>query len=428
MKDILSEHLPTPLAYLLSRYDYGGTPSVVSQLRLFEATLMFIEHLLRAQTQCALDLAKPAPLGARVARIRELRNRLDRDAVEPIVNISADFNDQVSRLLSMRNTWIHGSPRYEGAELMDRRQVEHDMSEILKTLVDVQILLNPLQPTTSDVFYELNGVRGLFEPTLVRSEKRPSDLAPGALLGCRPKVSPIVLHPFIRWRQGSSGENRVELLSTARKAEFVYFDPIGESPERTVESGHRDGEDLQVTALIPEAYQVMLPIADEVIQFVLQSPQTVKLTMKARTLVHDLLRAALFDDEAAFVVPLFVFFTQVETFLRKNQARFLSALGVDPKDAYVTAGISNAPERMTFGELLRVYSTAPLISVITDSFQEEDWTSIIQLRNEVSHGRCSVRQWRESVTTTIDNYQRIDRLLTLVSNLTSERVPMSYWS
>jgi len=225
MSTDLTDKLPTPLAYMVSRYMYRRAPSLPRLIAILEMTLLFIEDLLRAQAQFDQDRRRPAPLGVKAAHIRELARRLRLDGREPIVNILNEDADVIPRMVRVRNQWAHGW----SSEGMDERmadEFEHDLFRIFRAVERVHIVIGPIEGQ-GPVLCELRGMRGSFDPSIVVNGPPVQGVKPGAVFAWRANGPEVPLYPFMRWYMGRFREHRLEFLSVADPPKYLYIDPLG---------------------------------------------------------------------------------------------------------------------------------------------------------------------------------------------------------
>jgi len=226
MSTDLTDNLPTPLAYIVSRYMYRSAPSLPRLISILEITLLFIEDVLRAQAQFDQDMRRPATLGVKAGFIRELVRKLRRDGREPIFDFfEREDADILQRMVSVRNRWAHGW----SSERMDDGTVdkfEHDLFRILRAVTQIHIVVGPIEGQRP-VLYELRGVRGLFDPSVVIHGPSVQGLNPGAILAWRANGPEVSLYPFMRWYIGKFREHRLEFLSVVEPPKLLYLDPLG---------------------------------------------------------------------------------------------------------------------------------------------------------------------------------------------------------
>jgi hypothetical protein len=250
----LSNCLPTPLAMTLVGYDETDPVDWPRHFKICELATIYLENILRAQLQSDVGLERPQSWGTRLQRIQSFLKQLAVAKCPPVLDLGpkGEAEKALRAWISLRNRWAHsvshsGRP---GGTLPGRHELVDMLTNVLLPLCAGNLVLGEPDMSSQLRVWALRGIRGLFDPPQITLFDdlavvlqpssltfRPNTVSPfryddsdqvlGTSLFFYRETYPLLpLEPYLCYRQGLHGENRVEFLSEVAEGVPTYLDPL----------------------------------------------------------------------------------------------------------------------------------------------------------------------------------------------------------
>ncbi len=228
--------LPTPLAILLANYDEEADPDWPRLFKIGEWATIYIENVLRAETDQLAGMDRRSSWGMRCQTIRMLKRKLKDSGRSSILHLGQE--KPASLVLDMwvelRNRWAHPhSVKAEPDLSVSGPDAVQMLIDLLTPICMADLLLLSIDRAARPCAFRLRGLQGLFDPPRIETDVPFAALAEPTVVLRREGSGLVRLDPFFRYRSGSHGENRVEFLVYLRDNEAEYIDPLPRIGART---------------------------------------------------------------------------------------------------------------------------------------------------------------------------------------------------
>jgi len=199
-------------------------------------------------------------------------------------------------------------------------------------------------------------------------------------------------------------------------------DKISESTSRTIEGKLF----LFVQSVIPELYERFHSHRKEVEKFIASVSRQVVLDNKK--LVREYIRGHLEGKKNEMAKVLFVFFVELEEYLREVLAEFIAKNQLSPKEVYDTVGVPiNSRKHITMGHLLNVVGHVANKKQLAGDDIAGNWNALSELRNRLSHGDLNLaKEWSAPLETILQYSPRLVSLVALIASCTGREGNFTY--
>jgi len=165
-------------------------------------------------------------------------------------------------------------------------------------------------------------------------------------------------------------------------------------------------------------YEHSFPRRQTVEQFLKSAGRRFVLGQKDKKLVHDFLLGYLQDDQTQMGKTLFIFFSDLEAYLRATHAEAIGRiLNVPLKDAYRQINVSKdiTSQFLPLGDLLKVISL--VAAKITPQLNgTREWDDLAALRNKVAHGALDyTAEWSHILETLLSILPTLRQTLAIIA-------------
>jgi hypothetical protein len=224
----LITRLPTPLAVLLAGCVESRTADWARLFLVCETAAQFLEHVLRAQAEFIDGLDRPRSWGHRMATIRSLTRQLQDHGLDPILSLDKEGEAAFGAWVKARNEWAHDNRAFSTRKSVSNDSISSLLSATFSPLCSAKLLLVKPVADGSQECELLQGLQGFYCPSTVSLQRSTWIIGTEPeLLLWREDREAVRLQPYLRYRRGAGGENRIEFLSEVRdKVVNAYVDPL----------------------------------------------------------------------------------------------------------------------------------------------------------------------------------------------------------
>lgn len=217
---------------------------------------------------------------------------------------------------------------------------------------------------------------------------------------------------------------------------FLVHDPqhivgdemIGEATFKAIR-----GRNLFVQSIVPEVYETHNPRSEQIERFLQDVERSTTfsrdLLPRDKRLLHDFLMGHLKKEPTLMAQTLFIYFFDLENYLRNNHQQFINRVSPPIKDLYQLANISkDSGKFLSLGDLLNLYSLA-----LNKSEKAEyhgllsNWQILARIRNKLAHGDLDVDSvWEKTLRDLLTELPKIHSLLSYIENTTEKKFVGTY--
>jgi hypothetical protein len=205
--------------------------------------------------------------------------------------------------------------------------------------------------------------------------------------------------------------------------------PVVETPDKISESTFRAiaGKDLFVNIVLPAAYEEYFG-KHKIIEslFSRADKQTI---LRHRQLVREYLLGYLEEKNADMGRVLFVFFSEIEEYLRDTHKEFIGKNSLNPALVYDAVNIpADSRKNITLGHLFNIFSMViDEKNLATANELSGNWNRLVELRNKQMHGNLNHQEeWSRSLETVLESLPRIYELLDIIFKFTGHAYQFTY--
>jgi hypothetical protein len=193
------------------------------------------------------------------------------------------------------------------------------------------------------------------------------------------------------------------------------------------------GRNLFIQSVIPEIYEMHYAKAETVKRFLQdiegKDELSIDLSERGKQFLHDFLIGYLGDEPTVMAQTVFIFFFELENYLRSNYEKFINFASPPIKEIYAAAGVNKESSKfLSLGDLLKMYSMSLERSEkLQTRVRLENWQRLAQIRNSLAHGDLDLeKNWTATLSDLLAQFSRIYALIAVIEEVTNCKFTGSY--